>query len=195
MHNRQLLTMTIWRAITSSSFENAWQYHMFGLHVKCSSDVTLCCHEKVKSKQDKLHASLSIMAISRTHACQGKKNNACPYQTYVFFFSFVGVHPLRMTTTSSSTLKTQDDTAWRGKIHVLKKLIVRRGCTDPSPLTWPPTKKSDGTIELATTDSMDGCNFLPETQIFGTRLRVGTSLVLYVGVPFHLWRCRREVRV
>ena len=64
---------------------------------------------------------------------------------------------------------------------MLTKLKVRRGCTVPSPLTWPSTKKSDGTKEFATTDSMDGCNVLPETQFVGTRLRVDTTRVLYVG--------------
>ena len=28
-----------------------------------------------------------------------------------------------------------EDTTWRGRIHVPKKLKVRRGCTVPSPLT------------------------------------------------------------
>ena len=41
--------------------------------------------------------------------------------------------------------------------------------------------KSDGTKELATTDTMDGCNVLPETQFVGTRLRVDTTYVFYVG--------------
>ena len=58
---------------------------------------------------------------------------------------------------------------------------MRRGCTVPSPLTWPSTKKSDGTKEFATTDSMDGCNVLPETQFVGTRLRVDITRVLSVG--------------
>ena len=46
-----------------------------------------------------------------------------------------------------------------------KKLKVRRGCTFPSSLTSPSTKKSDGTKEFATTDLMDGCNVLPETHV------------------------------
>ena len=79
-----------------------------------------------------------------------------------------------------------EDTKWREKIHVLKKFKVRRGCTVPSPLTWPSTKKSDGTKEFAKTDSMDGCNVLSETQFVGTRLCVDTTRVLYVGVPFPL---------
>ena len=89
------------------------------------------------------------------------------------------------------------DTTWRGIIHVLKKLIVRRGCTVFSPLTWPFTKKFDGTKEFATTDSMDGWNVQPETQIVGTRLRVNTTRVLCVcgGFPSSLGSCRREVRV
>ena len=64
---------------------------------------------------------------------------------------------------------------------MLKKFNVRRGCTVPSPLTSPSTKKYDGTKEFATTDSMDGCNVLPETQFVGTRLRVYTTQVLSVG--------------
>ena len=64
---------------------------------------------------------------------------------------------------------------------MLTKLKVRRGCTVPSPLTCTSTKKSDGTKEFATTDSMDGCNVLPETQFVGTRLRVDTTRVLSVG--------------
>ena len=59
--------------------------------------------------------------------------------------------------------------------HVLKKLKVRRGCTVPSPLTWPSTKKSDSTEKLATIGSVDGCSVLPET-----RLCVDTTWVLSV---------------
>ena len=73
------------------------------------------------------------------------------------------------------------DTAWRGRIHVPRKFNVCRGCTVPSPLTWPSTKKSDGTKEFAMTDLMDGCNVLPETQFVGTRLRVDTTWVFSVG--------------
>ena len=65
--------------------------------------------------------------------------------------------------------KTQHDATWRGRIHVLKMFIVRRWCTVPSPLTWPSTKKSDGSKEFATIDSMDGGNVLPETPFVGTR--------------------------
>ena len=57
--------------------------------------------------------------------------------------------------------KRERCTTWRGRIHVLMKFKVRWGCTVPSPLTWPFTKKSDGTKEFATTDSMDCCNVLP----------------------------------
>ena len=84
-------------------------------------------------------------------------------------------------TDDDDLLLNVEDTTRRGRIHVLTKLKVRRGCTVPSPLTWPSTKKSDGTKEFATTDSMDGCNVLPETQFAGTRLRVDTTLVLSVG--------------
>ena len=64
---------------------------------------------------------------------------------------------------------------------MLKKLKVRRGCTVHSPLTWPFTKKSNGTKVLAMTDSMDGCSVLPESQYVGTRLRMDTTQVLSVG--------------
>ena len=75
---------------------------------------------------------------------------------------------------------------------MLRKFNVRRGCTVPSPLTRPPTKKSDGTKEFATTDSIDDCNVLPETKFVGTRLRVVTTLILFVGVPFPPWGAAGE---
>ena len=58
---------------------------------------------------------------------------------------------------------------------------MRRGCTVPSPLTWPSTKKSDGTEKLAMTGSVDVCSVLPETQFVVTRLRVDTARVLAVA--------------
>ena len=64
---------------------------------------------------------------------------------------------------------------------MLTKFKVRRGYTVPSTLTWPFSKESDGTKAFANTDSMDGCNVLPENQFVGTRLRVDTG-VLSVGV-------------
>ena len=75
---------------------------------------------------------------------------------------------------------------------MLKKLKVIRGCTVPSPLTWPSTKKSDGTKEFATTDSMDGCNVLPETQFVGTRLRMDTTQVFSVRGSLPPWGAARE---
>ena len=75
---------------------------------------------------------------------------------------------------------------------MLKKFKVRRGCTSPSPLTWPSTKKSDGTKEFATTDSMDGWNVLPEIQFVGTRLRVDTTRVLSVGGSLPPWGAAGE---
>ena len=66
---------------------------------------------------------------------------------------------------------------------MLKKLKVRRGCTVPSPLTWPSTNKSDGTKEFATTDSMDGCSVQAESQFVGSRMRVDTTWAL--SVEFH----------
>ena len=70
---------------------------------------------------------------------------------------------------------------------MLMKFKMRRGCTVHSPLTWPSTKKSDGTKEFATTDSMDGCNVLPETKFVGTRLRVDTTRVFSVGGSLPPW--------
>ena len=56
--------------------------------------------------------------------------------------------------------------------------------------------KSDGTIEFATTDAMDGCSVLPVTQFVGTRLRVDTTQILSVGAAFPLGELHeREVRV
>ena len=37
------------------------------------------------------------------------------------------------------------------------------------------------------TDSMDCCNVLPETQFVGTRLRVDTTRVLFMGGSLPLW--------
>ena len=76
---------------------------------------------------------------------------------------------------------------------MLQKLKVRRGCTVASPLTWPSTKKSDGTKEFATTDSMDGCNVLPETQFVGTRLRVDTTPVFSVRGSLPPWGAAGEM--
>ena len=39
---------------------------------------------------------------------------------------------------------------------MLKTFEMRRGCTVPSPLTWPSTKTCDGTEELAVTGTVDG---------------------------------------
>ena len=77
---------------------------------------------------------------------------------------------------------------------MLKKPKVRRGCTVPSPLTRSSTEKSDGTKEFATIDSMNGCNVLPEIQFVGTRLRVDTTQVLSVGVPFPLGELPERVQ-
>ena len=110
------------------------------------------------------------------------------HQYIVFFF---GVHPLQMTTTSSQRWYT----TWRGRIHVLRKFNVRRGCTVPSPLTWPSTEKSDGTKEFATTYSMDISDVLPETKFIGTCLHVYIKQVLSVGFCSPLGSCRREVWV
>ena len=71
--------------------------------------------------------------------------------------------------------------------HVLKKHKVRRGCTVPSPLTWPSTKKFDGTEKSVTTSSVDDCSVLQETQFVGTHLHADTTQVSSVGVSFPLW--------
>ena len=75
---------------------------------------------------------------------------------------------------------------------MLKKFIVRMECAVPSPLTCPSTKKLDGTKEFATTDSMDGCNVLSETQFVGNRLRVDTTRVLSVGGSLPCWGAAGE---
>ena len=46
-----------------------------------------------------------------------------------------------------------------------------------------------------TTDSVDGCSILLETQFVGSRLHVNTTWILSVGVPFPYVSCRREARV
>ena len=73
-----------------------------------------------------------------------------------------------------------------------KKLKVRRGWTVPSQLILPSTKKSNGTKEFATTDSVEGCNVLPETQFVGTRLRVDTTRVLSVKGTLPTWGAAGE---
>ena len=67
-----------------------------------------------------------------------------------------------------------------------KEVQSEKGVHCPQPTNLTSTKKSDGTNESATTDSMDSCNVLPESQFIGTRLRVDTTRVLFVGVPFPL---------
>ena len=62
----------------------------------------------------------------------------------------------------------------------------------PSSLTWPSSKKSDGTEEFATTGSMDGCSVLPETQFGGTRLRVVITRVLSLGDSLPHWLAAGE---
>ena len=74
----------------------------------------------------------------------------------------------------------------RGRSHVLKKLRVRREYTVASSLSWPSTKKSDGTEVLATSGSVDGCSVLPKTMFVGIRLCVDTTQGLSVGGSFPL---------
>ena len=68
-----------------------------------------------------------------------------------------------------------------------KKFKVRRGCTVPRPLTWPTTKKSDGTKKFVITDSEDHCSVRPETQFVGTHMHVDTKQALSVWGYFPLW--------
>ena len=76
-----------------------------------------------------------------------------------------------------------------------KDVQSEKGCTVRSPLTRPSAKKSDGTKELATTDSMDNCSLLHEIQLVGASLRVDTTRDVFVGVHSPFWSCRSEVRV
>ena len=73
-----------------------------------------------------------------------------------------------------------------------KKSKVIRGCTVPSPLTCPSTNKSDGTNEIASTDSMDGCSVLPDTQFVETLLRVDATRALSVGGSLAPWGAAGE---
>ena len=70
---------------------------------------------------------------------------------------------------------------------MLKKLKVRRGCTVPSPLTWPFTKKFDGTEKNAMTGSVERCSVLSESQFVATRLRVDTTRISSVGDFYLIW--------
>ena len=90
--------------------------------------------------------------------------------------------------------------------HALKKLNVRKGCTAPTPLTCPNTKKYDGTEKFATTGSVDGCSILPEIQCVGTRLHLDSTQASYVcmlfntcfisrGFPSPFGSCRRKARI
>ena len=76
----------------------------------------------------------------------------------------------------------------KGSNHMLKKIKVIKGCTVPSPLTWPSTKKFYGTKTFAMTGSVDICSVLLETQFVGTRLHVETTRILSVGFQFPLWQ-------
>ena len=64
---------------------------------------------------------------------------------------------------------------------MLKKFRMRRVCTQPSPLTYPSNKKSDGTYKFATTGSVDGCSLGPETQFVGSGRLVDSTRVVLVG--------------
>ena len=82
----------------------------------------------------------------------------------------------------------------RGRNHMMNMLKVRRGCTVTSLLTWPSTRKSDGTEKSMLTGSVNGCSVLPQTQLVGTHLGVDTTQISYVGdFPPH-GSIRREAR-
>ena len=69
---------------------------------------------------------------------------------------------------------------------MLKKFKVRRGAQSPAHLIDHSVRNPMSKKSLRQSDSMDGCNVLPETQFVGTRQRVDTTRVLSVGVPFPL---------
>ena len=52
--------------------------------------------------------------------------------------------------------------------------------TVPNLLTWPSTKKSNGTEKFATTGTVNGCSVGLETQFVRTRLCMDTTQVLFV---------------
>ena len=62
----------------------------------------------------------------------------------------------------------------------------------PQPTNLPSTKKSDGTKEFATTDSMDCCNVLQENQFVGTCLCMDATQVLSVGGSLPPWGAAGE---
>ena len=64
---------------------------------------------------------------------------------------------------------------------MLRKPNVRRGCTDCNPITWPSTKKSEGSKKFATTGSVDCCSILQENQFVMIHLRVDITWVLSVA--------------
>ena len=61
-----------------------------------------------------------------------------------------------------------------GDIHSWK------GYTFPRQLTWPSTKKSDGTEKFAMTGSVDGCSVQTESQFVWTNMRMDTTQILWV---------------
>ena len=75
---------------------------------------------------------------------------------------------------------------------MLKKIKVRRECTVSSPITWPPTKTSDGTEKFTTTGSVDICSVLSEIQLIGTSLHVDTTQVSCVWGRIPLMEAARE---
>ena len=83
----------------------------------------------------------------------------------------------------------------RGKNRGQKNSKVRRGCTVPSPISWPCTKKSHSKEKLATTGSVDGRRVLLETHFVWTHVYMDTAWVLSVGVTFPYGSCQKEARV
>ena len=80
-----------------------------------------------------------------------------------------------------------------GKNHVRKQFKVRRWCTIPSQLTWPSTKKSDGTDVFVTVRFVGGRSVLLEMQLVFWDLPARghhTSVICRCSLPYG--SCRRE---
>ena len=144
-----------------------------------------------KTNFDLTHSSLEVVQASIT----------LQHNTSQFFCLFRPPLLLLLLWSPSNTddddflfnVETQHDTTRRGRIHLQKKFKVRTGCTVPSPLTSPFTKKSDGTKEFATTDSMNGCNVQPVSSARqrGFEIRAYPLLgVLPKAIEPHLHVCQ-----
>ena len=72
----------------------------------------------------------------------------------------------------------------RGKNHVLNKFNVRRGCTVPSQLTWPSTKKSSGTEKFVTTRSVMVAMSCQRPSLSGPAFAWTPHMFYLWGYPF-----------